>query len=395
MVLKIKFRALLTMCSEPIENGLLIIENGNILEISSEALNPNTNNVLDLSDHLLMPGFVNAHCHLGLTALANKLSSENNFSKWIHDLILLNSVLSHEERIKGILSGASEMKSSGVTGLADYVADPALLESIYELGFRCVLFLETIGFQENRAEILAHEVEAILKSHKSNLPLGIAPHSPYSVSAKLLHRLYELSQKYGCLLSTHLAETEEEAQFIEKGEGPLLELLKNRQAFDENWKPPAKSPARYLESLSINNDMVAVHCNFIDNDIDFINAAVFCPKSTSWFGRSPTIPVKKMLDANIPVALGTDSMASNDSMNFLEEIRMADKLLPDVSRKEILTMATSYGAQILRFPCGTIERGQKADLIGFRIKTEMKNWHDLPFESETKKVDFYMVNGKF
>ena len=109
MVLKIKFRALLTMCSEPIENGLLIIENGNILEISSEALNPNTNNVLDLSDHLLMPGFVNAHCHLGLTALANKLSSENNFSKWIHDLILLNSVLSHEERIKGILSGASEM----------------------------------------------------------------------------------------------------------------------------------------------------------------------------------------------------------------------------------------------------------------------------------------------
>ena len=80
MVLKIKFRALLTMCSEPIENGLLIIENGNILEISSEALNPNANNVLDLSDHLLMPGFVNAHCHLGLTALADKLSSENNFS---------------------------------------------------------------------------------------------------------------------------------------------------------------------------------------------------------------------------------------------------------------------------------------------------------------------------
>jgi len=395
MVLKIKFRALLTLCSEPIENGLLIIENGNILEISSEVLNSNANNVLDLSDHLLMPGFVNAHCHLGLTALANKLSSENNFSKWIHDLILLNSALSDEERIKGILAGASEMRSSGITGLADYVADPALLDSIYELGFRCVLFLETIGFQERRAEVLAREVEAILKSHKSNLPLGIAPHAPYSVSTKLLRRLHELSKKYGCLLSTHLAETEEETRFIENGEGPLLELLKNRQAFDENWKPPAKSPARYLESLSINNHMVAVHCNFIDNDIDLIKAAVFCPKSTQWFGRSPTIPVKKMLDANIPVALGTDSMASNDSMNFLEEIRMADKLLPDVSRKEILTMATRYGAEILRFPCGTIEPGQKADLIGFQINTEMKNWHDLPFEPETQKVDFYMVNGKF
>ena len=184
-------------------------------------------------------------------------------------------------------------------------------------------------------------------------------------------------------------------QFLEKGEGPLLGLLKNRQAFDENWKPPAKSPARYLESLSINNDMVAVHCNFIDNDIKLIKSAVFCPKSTEWFGRRATIPVKKMLDANIPVALGTDSMASNDSLNFLEEIRMADKLLPDVSRKEILKMATRYGAEILRFPCGTMEPGKKADLIGFRINTKMKDWHDLPFESETKKVDFYMVNGKF
>tara|TARA_B100000686_G_C16788982_1_gene977300 strand:+ start:1538 stop:2725 length:1188 start_codon:yes stop_codon:yes gene_type:complete len=395
MVLKIKFRALLTLCGEPVENGLLIIENGNIREISSEALNTNIYNVLDLSDHLLMPGFVNAHCHLGLTALANKLLPENNFSRWISDLIALNSALSDEERMKGILAGANEMRSSGVTGLADYVADPFLLESIYELGFRCVLFLETIGFQESRAEVLAHEVETILKSHKSTLPLGIAPHAPYSVSEKLLRRLYELSKKYGCLFSTHLAETKEETQFIEKGEGPLLGLLKNRQVLDDNWKPPAKTPARYLESLNIINEMVAVHCNFIDNDIDFIKSAVFCPKSTHWFGRGTTIPVKKMLDANIPVALGTDSMASNYSLNFLEEIRMADKLLTDVSRKEILTMATRYGAEILRFPCGTIEPGQKADMIGFRINTEMKDWHDLPFKPETKKVDFYMVNGKF
>ena len=395
MVLKIKFRVLLTLCSEPIENGLLIIENGNILEISSGALNTNTNNVLDLSDQLLMPGFVNAHCHLGLTALANKLFPGNNFSRWIRDLISLNSALSDEERIKGILAGATEMRSSGVTGLADYVADPFLLESIYGLGFRCVLFLETIGFEESNAEVLTHEVEELLKSHKSNLPLGIAPHAPYSVSASLLVRLYKLSKKYGCLLSTHLAETKEETQFLEKGEGPLLGLLKNRQVFDESWEPPAKTPARYLESLNINNEMVAVHCNFIDNDIDFIKAAVFCPKSTHWFGRSITIPVKKMLDANIPVALGTDSMASNDSLNFLEEIRMADKLLPDVSRKEIFKMATRYGAEILRFPCGTMEPGKKADLIGFRINTEMKNWHDLPFAPENKKVDFYMVNGKY
>ena len=396
MTLKIKFRVLLTQCSEPVENGELIIEGGDILEISPQASKVNTEYTLDLSDHLLMPGFVNAHSHLSLTALENKLSPSKNFACWIRDLIVLNSALKGEERVWGIQKGASEMKSSGVTGLADYVADSALLDSIGGLGFRSVLFLEIIGFQDKKAEGLAKEVERIFKSHGSIWTLGIAPHAPYSVSEKLFLQLDQLSKKYGCLLSTHLAETDEESQFIEKGEGPLVDLLKDRKAFDGNWQAPATSPVRYLKSLGTLNEMVAVHCNFIDGDTDAVQAAVFCPKSTHWFGRINILPVRKMLDAGVPVALGTDSMASNDSLNFLEEIRMADKLLPEVSRKEILKMATRLGAEILRLPCGKIEPGQKGDFIGFKIGSDYDgDWHDIPFEPQRNKVDFYMVDGKF
>ncbi|MDG1928232.1 MAG: amidohydrolase family protein [Nitrospinaceae bacterium] len=396
MTLKIKFRVLLTQCSEPVENGELIIEGGDILEISPQASKVNTEYTLDLSDHLLMPGFVNAHSHLSLTALENKLSPSKNFACWIRDLIILNTALKDEERIGGIQKGASEMKSSGVTGLADYVADSVLLDSIGSLGFRSVLFLEIIGFQDKKAEGLAKEVERIFKSHGSIWTLGIAPHAPYSVSKKLFHQLDQLSKKYGCLLSTHLAETDEESQFIEKGEGPLVDLLKDRKAFDANWKAPATSPVRYLKSFGALNEMVAVHCNFIDGDTDAVKAAVFCPKSTHWFGRSNILPVRKMLDDGVPVALGTDSMASNDSLNFLEEIRMADKLLPEVSRKEILKMATRFGAEILRLPCGKIEPGQKGDFIGFKIGADYDgDWHDIPFEPQRNKVDFYMMDGKF
>jgi len=393
MALKIKFRVLLTQCGEPIENGELIIEEGEIVAISP--VEGEAEETLDLSDHLLMPGFVNAHSHLGLSALGKKLSPEKTFASWIGDLIPLNAALSDEERMKGIRMGADEMKTSGVTGLADYVADPALLESIADLGFRSVLFLETIGFKEERAEAIAEEVEAVLKTHASNCNLGIAPHAPYSVSAKLLQRLDQLAKKYGCLLSTHLAETDEEVQFIEKGGGPLVDLLKDRQAFDMSWRIPCTTPARYLKSLDVLSGMVAVHCNFIDDDIDAVQAAVFCPKSTHWFGRTHILPVRKMLDAGIRVALGTDSLASNDSLNFLEEIRMADKLLPDVSRKEILTMATRFGGEILHLSCGKIESGQKADIIGFRINSQSEDWYDLPFDPQRKKVDFYMMDGKF
>ena len=395
MTLKINFRALLTQCGEPIENGELIIENGTILEVSPQISQRKTETTLDLTDHLLMPGFVNAHSHLGLTALADKLSPSKSFAGWIRDLIPVNAALSDDERMKGIQKGAGEMKNSGVTGLADFVAEPGLLDPIGGAGFRSVLFLEIIGFQEKRARDLADEVETLLKSQGSKWTLGIAPHAPYSVSEKLFLQLDKLAKDYGCLLSTHLAETDEETLFIEKGEGPLVDLLKDRQALDENWQAPAKSPARFLKSLGILNDMVAVHCNYIDEDYRALQAAVFCPKSTQWFGRSHFLPVRKMLDAGIPVGLGTDSMASNDSLNFLEEIRVADKLLPDVSRKEILSMATRFGAEILRFPSGKIKPGQKGDLIGFKLEHGYRgDWHDVPFEPQRKKVDFYMINGK-
>jgi aminodeoxyfutalosine deaminase len=392
MSLKLKFRVLLTQCGEPIENGELIIEGGEIVAISP--VEDEAEETLDLSDHLLMPGFVNAHSHLGLSALEKKLTPAKTFASWIGDLIPLNVALSDEERMRGIRMGADEMKASGVTGLADYVADPALLDSIFDLGFRSVLFLETIGFKGERAEAIAEEVELILKTHSSNCNLGIAPHAPYSVSEKLWQRLDQLAKKYGCLLSTHLAETEEEVQFIEKGGGPLVDLLKDRKAFDMSWRVPGKTPTRYLKSLDVLSGTVAVHCNFIDDDMDAVQAAVFCPKSTQWFGRTHILPVRKMLDAGIQVALGTDSLASNDSLNFLEEIRAADKLLPDVSRKEILTMATRIGGEILHLPCGKIEPGQKADIIGFRIASQSEDWYDLPFDPQRKKVDFYMADGK-
>ena len=96
MTLKIKFRVLLTQCGEPIENGELIIKEGEIVAISP--VEGEAEETLDLSDHLLMPGFVNAHCHLSLSALENKLSPAKTFANWIDDLIPLNAALSDEEK---------------------------------------------------------------------------------------------------------------------------------------------------------------------------------------------------------------------------------------------------------------------------------------------------------
>ncbi|MBC8288345.1 MAG: amidohydrolase family protein [Nitrospinae bacterium] len=396
--MKIKFRALLTMCGDPVENGELIIDAGNIVEI---ATTQSGNYDADLSDCLLMPGFINAHSHISLTALEKKLSPSDSFADWIRALIPLNSDLDDESRIRAICSGAEVMRRSGVTALGDYVAEPELLPVIGALGFRSVLFLEAIGFLSEKATTIRNNLEEILKRECVSplCQLGLAPHAPYSVSPDLFRHLALLAEKYHCPLSCHVAETKEESRFLVIGDNSLEELLKERSAWDSRWQAPYKTPMQYLASLGILHRLIAVHCNFISDDLDIMEennvSAVFCPQSTEWFGRTQLMPVRTLLDRGVTVALGTDSLASSNSLNFLDELRMADKLLPDVSRKEILAMATCKGAEALGLQCGTLASGQKADLIGFRVSPSYSGpWWDVPFEPHRREVDFYRVDGK-
>ncbi|MFP6637400.1 MAG: amidohydrolase family protein [Nitrospinaceae bacterium] len=397
--MKIKFRALLTFCDDPIENGELIIDEGEIVEISNQF--PGGDDSLDLSDCLLMPGFVNAHCHISLTALEKKLSPTMSFVDWIRALTHLDSALDNESRVRGIRVGGEEMKRSGVTALGDYVAEPKLLKVIDELGFRSVLFLETLGFHSEKAQNLCQRAEGILNSELLSPlgRLGLAAHAPYSVSPDLFQCLKQLAHKYDCPFSCHVAETPGEVQFLNDGDDSLEELLKERSTWDQQWKPPGKTPIQYLNSLNLLERLVAIHCNFVSCDLDAMASnnvsAVFCPNSTQWFARNKIMPVRTLLDRGIIVALGTDSLASNDSLNFLNELRTADKLLSNVSRKEILAMATCMGGEALNLECGKLASGQKADLIGFRVPSSYSgSWFDVPFEPRRQKVDFYMVDGQ-
>ncbi|NIQ00078.1 MAG: amidohydrolase family protein, partial [Nitrospinaceae bacterium] len=222
-------------------------------------------------------------------------------------------------------------------------------------------------------------------------------HAPYSVSPTLFRELKQLAVRYGCPLSCHVAEFAEEERFLQEGGGELQEFLEDRGVYDPRWKPPGMRPIPYLDSLGVLDNLVAVHLNSINQDLDLLASrkvsAVFCPRSTRWFGRQEWMPVRQMLDRGIPVALGTDSLASNDSLNFLEELKVAEKMLADVSRPELLEMATRGGAQALGLNSGTVVPGAFADLIGFQIAAPPEAWSDVPFEPDRREVDFAMVGG--
>ncbi|CAI2719453.1 amidohydrolase family protein [Nitrospina watsonii] len=398
--LRILFARLVTMTGEDFERGELWVRDGRVDRIQSGVTEGHAEPTLDLSDHLLLPGFVNAHSHMGLSALDGKLTPGTPFADWILDVVAANTALPWAERVAALHRESEVLLRSGVTLLGDYLAHPELLVEFARLPFRQMLFLETLGFPEEDAAARAARVERLLEEHESpggRIRLGLAPHAPYSVSPELFRKLKRIAAHHRCPLSCHVAEVPEEEEFLMTGSGPMRALLEKRGVYDANWQPPGLAPVAYLERLGVLEGMVGVHLNHVGTDVDLLArrnvSAVFCPGSTHWFGRPHYMPVRQLVDRGVPVALGTDSLASNASLNFLRELRLAETLLPDLSRTEILKMATRWGAEALHCEAGTVEAGRFADLTGFRLADKERDWFDIPFESQREQADFVMVQG--
>ena len=398
----IRFRALLTMTNlEPVENGQLVVENGIIRDIFYDTSKPIEGELIDLSDCLVLPGFVNAHCHLSLSILKQRITRHNSFTDWVKSMTEENKVVSFKNRVLAMHDQAKVMARSGVTALVDFLPQGDFIAEYASLPFRQTLLLEVLGFLPSSVDPIMKYLESTL-NHELNdnglISYGLAPHAPYSVSPKLFEGVKRLSEKYDCPISCHVAEFPEELQFLQDGSGDMKDFLIELGVYDDCWVPPAKSPAQYLDSLGVLDSLVAVHLNLVGNDLDLLKSkkvkSVFCPQSTRWFGREKYMPVRDLLDLGMVVGLGTDSLASNDSLNFLDEIRAAEAMLADVSQEEILFMATRGGAETVGMDCGLIEIGRPADLVGFRVQGGFINWHSIPFEPERSEVDFVMINGK-
>jgi cytosine/adenosine deaminase-related metal-dependent hydrolase len=398
----IRFRALLTMTNlEPVENGQLVVENGIIRDIFYDTSKPIEGELIDLSDCLVLPGFVNAHCHLSLSILKQRITRHNSFTDWVKSMTEENKVVSFKNRVLAMHDQAKVMARSGVTALVDFLPQGDFIAEYASLPFRQTLLLEVLGFLPSSVDPIMKYLESTL-NHELNdnglISYGLAPHAPYSVSPKLFEGVKRLSEKYDCPISCHVAEFPEELQFLQDGSGDMKDFLIELGVYDDCWVPPAKSPAQYLDSLGVLDSLVAVHLNLVGNDLDLLKSkkvkSVFCPQSTRWFGREKYMPVRDLLDLGMVVGLGTDSLASNESLNFLDEIRAAEAMLADVSQEEILFMATRGGAETVGMDCGLIEIGRPADLVGFRVQGGFINWHSIPFEPERSEVDFVMMNGE-
>jgi aminodeoxyfutalosine deaminase len=327
--------------------------------------------LVDWGSAVIIPGLVNAHAHLELTRLKDRLRNFSSFTDWLSQLVEARGTWSPEEFRESVREGAEASLRCGTTLIGDISSGLASREVLKDQKIRKVIFEEVLALAPGRAaEALARLQERLEPGTQDPLlKPGISPHAPYSVSPVLYRSAVELAAVHGLLLATHVAETKSERLFLESGSGEFRDFLQKFGALPPDWTPPGMKPVAFLESLGVlRRPSVLIHCNYLDAESiallrDSESSVVFCPRSSAFFGHE-NHPVRQLLDSGINVALGTDSLASNDSLSILDEMRYLFLNRRDLKPEEIFRAATLNGAAALDFggQIGRLRAGYWADM---------------------------------
>jgi cytosine/adenosine deaminase-related metal-dependent hydrolase len=367
----IRARTVVTMDGEPIENGAVAVSGNRIAEVGTfdDIKTRNTGTTIDLGEQVLLPGLINAHCHLDYTCLRGKIPPQESFTGWIRAINGEKSELSPEAFLASINVGFEEAKRFGTTAIANLTAFPELVSQV-QSPIRTWWFAELIDIRkpEGANELIASAIESLGRS----APWGLAPHALFTASKDLFRRCEEIAQQEHILLTTHLAESREEMEMFRDASGRLCEFMKNigRPMDDCGRKSPLELFLGALSGRDLSKWIVAHVNELTETDFELLKRSnskfhvVHCPRSHNYFGHSP-YAFDRLRTFGFNICLGTDSLASNESLSLFDEMRAFQKNFPGVSPEELLRMVTINPARAVRCDnvLGQIRPGFGADLI--------------------------------
>jgi cytosine/adenosine deaminase-related metal-dependent hydrolase len=417
----ISARWVLPVAAGPIEGGAVAIDGERIAAVGRfdeiAARFPNAYRE-DFGEAAVLPGLVNAHSHLEITAMRGFLDDvEHDFFAWLMKLTKGRAEHLTEQDIEtAALFGALEAARAGVTCLGDIGRmGSAGFKALKASGLRGIVFQETEFSPDDKTA--AEDFEKLkekfleLKAGETRLvKAGLSPHAPYTVSALLFRKIADYAIEENVKISVHAAESREEQALLETGEGFFADVYKK---YGFEWLSPNCSPVEYLDRIGVLRARpLLAHCiNVSERDIELIEKSgsgiAHCPKSNAKFGHGAA-PLEKFLDAGIAVGFGSDSVASNNACDILEEARFAALLArtrPDKKRfltaREMIETATLGGARALGLAdeTGSLAPGKQADIavISLSGAAQMPVFDPhtaLVFASGARDVLLTMVAGR-
>jgi len=358
---------------EPVLGGAVAVEGGVIRAVGKAAEvvgRYEGADQVDLSDCVILSGLVNAHTHLELSSLRGRVAYRGSFVDWIGRLAMARR--QYQGDLGEVIAGACrEGVAGGVTAVGDICLKHRAWRFLAGERIRKVCFAEVFGLTGAVEAGRAYLEGCVGETEEGRLlRVGISPHGPYSTGRGVYEMAAALAAGEGVALTTHLAETMEEVQFLADGGGGWGEYLRSIHKWDGRYVAPGRRPVAYFLDMELSGQaFLLAHVNYVsDEELAALagsgHSVAYCPRSHAFFGHAGH-RWREMLAAGVNVCVGTDSLASNESLSILDELRFLYTRYPDVDPATLLEMGTINGARALGWEerIGSLEAGKEADLI--------------------------------
>lgn len=333
---------------------------------------------LDLREALILPGLINAHCHLDYTGMAGLFPPPRSFTDWIKQITVTKQSWSDEEFRNSWLNGAAMLLRTGTTTVADIEAVPSLLPRVWKsTPLRVFSFLEMTGIRSRRdpRRILQKALAQIRRLHHGRCRTWLSPHAPYSTKPDLLRRSAEATRRRRWTMTTHVAESAAEHEMFMRRRGEMFRWLQRNERDMSDCGNV--SPVQHLHrNGALGPHLLAIHVNYLGRGDAALLAetgthVVHCPHSHSYF-KHRAFPYRTLSQAGVNICLGTDSLASTyhprgkpPELSLFAEMRQFLARHPKVRPATILGMVTVNAAKALGRcgKLGSLSPGAEADLI--------------------------------
>ncbi len=337
--------------------------------------------VTDLGEVTLLPGFINAHCHLDYSTLRHAILPPRNFSEWVGRINALKRTLDDEDYLAAIARGFAESARWGTTTILNIESFPELMWKMPPPPLRTWWFYEMIDVRRVIATeaLVAGALFFFQEMADGHCPdawrggSGLSPHAPYTASPELYRLARDCARQNAMPWTTHLGESADEKEMFVHGRGPLFNFLASLGRPMGDCGHGQSALATLTAAGCLGPECIAVHLNdWEESDFDLVAPGgplagmpvVHCPLSHRYFRHHP-FPLERLRALGVNLCVGTDSPASNGSFSLLEELRAAADAFPSLDARTWLEMITIHPARALGLDdrLGQVRPGAWADLV--------------------------------
>lgn len=401
-------KIIITNNTEPIVNGAILVEGSKIIQVGKKEDFGLHFPVIDHGAALISPGFINLHCHL---AYNKKIDGSNGLFPWLEKLVDENDKISVKEKQKNIRANIDEAISSGTTFVVENTPSVMTIEEISQSPLKALIGLEVFGSDEEKADdIFERALDEIMQlNSKFSIPnsqFTFSPHAPYDVSKPLWEKLIQWSETNKRPLLTHLEESPQEKLWWKEKKGPATTFWKKINKLEPKirfWKQYDSGIDFLNKNNLLSKNIIAAHLTQASKkDLKTLKEKniriVHCPRS-NYYLNNGTSNIKIWDKLNLCWGIGTDSKASNESLNLLDELRFTINMQKiryeyTISPKDAFSLITLNAARVLskEKEIGLLDRGYLADFLVFDLQNNKSDciyrdpYSFLIWELEDKKA---------